>query len=142
MHFLITFIKHSVFWKNTFSLCTFWKLNFFKKPNLKKLNQTHLYSYCNSAIWSTSYVSNAYGDRYCPGMVIIILFHCFITISLYFVLFCCFGFFFLVLCVTAPAWLSSFFFIALLPFHIISCCFVFFFFGALFIYSLCCLRNL
>ena len=40
-HFLTTFTKHSAFWKNTFSLCIFWKLNFFEKSNFKKLNQTH-----------------------------------------------------------------------------------------------------
>ena len=39
-HFLTVFTKHLVFWKNTFSLCTFWKFNFFKKLNFKKLNQT------------------------------------------------------------------------------------------------------
>ena len=40
-HFLTGFTKHSAFWKSTFSLCTFWKLNFFKKPNFWKPNQTH-----------------------------------------------------------------------------------------------------
>ena len=129
MHFLTTFIKHSAFWKNTFHYVLYENSTFFKKPNFKKLNQTHP---CNSAIWSTSYVSNAYGERYCPGMVIIILFHCFLPFHF---ISCCFVvLFFFFLGAVCPAWLSSFFFIALLPFHFISCCFVLFFWCSVYLF--------